>query len=112
MVATKPGERLVESFDQSQTMKTSTLVFSLAALLGAGTLLADDPQWQMQRDTQRRLAEQNRTERYESNTTVALYTHGRGAGERERVTTRDTEDRPVIVQQGRGDHLVIRPTAR
>jgi hypothetical protein len=53
------------------------------------------------------VAEQNKTERA---TTVALYTHGRGAGAREYVTrTRDTEDRATIVQQGRGERLVIRP---
>lgn len=89
-------------------MKTLTYM-AVAAALSAGTLLADDPQWQMQRDTQRRERERAQAEYLERAPTVALYVRDRGVGRRA-TTERDTPDRAVIQQQGRGERTVIRPT--
>ena len=91
-------------------MNTSTLInTAVAAALSAGTLLADDPQWQMQRDLQRRERERTQAEYLERAPTVALYVHDRGVARRA-ATERATSDRPIILQQGRGERIVIRPT--
>lgn len=79
-----------------------TLLAATAAVLVTSSAFADNPQLQNSLALERAKAESTR-----QSPTVAVQVRGRGIGERV-TTTRETEERVVVLHQGRGQTQVLK----
>lgn len=89
-----------------KTLIKLSLVAAIAAFIATASALADSPQ------LQNSLAiERARADRTGQAPTVAVQVRGRGVGERV-TTTRDTEERGIVLHHGRGQTQVLKPETR
>jgi hypothetical protein len=79
-----------------------TLLAATAAIFATASALADSPQLQNSLAIERAKAE-----RTPQSSTVAVQVRGRGFGERV-TTTRETEERGIVLHQGRGQTQVLK----
>lgn len=90
-------------------MKLTILL--LTAAFGASAF-ADNTQLAQQLMLARQRIEREQAQRWER-TSVAIYANERGvSGERTFTQGRQNDDRPIVIQQGRGQKLKVKPAAQ